>query len=215
MRNEVERLRTLRLYNIIDTQAEQAFDDLARLAAAICETPIGLVSIVDESRQWFKARVGLDVPQTPRDVAFCAHAIQQPDVFVVEDATKDSRFSSNPLVTEDPAIRFYAGAPLVVADGSALGTLCVIDRQPRRLTSEQLDALTILRRSVVAQLELRRAVDDLRNVGRLLSMCAWCRNVRTDSGAWLPLHRYVMKSSEVSHGLCPECERTLEEGGAP
>ena len=207
--NEVERLRQLRLFRILDSGSESAFDDLNRLAGIICETPISLITLLDEKRQWFKSREGLGVTETSRDVAFCAYAIMQDDVLVVEDASQDARFAANPLVTSDPSIRFHAGAPLVVSDGVALGTLCVIDRRPRQLTDAQLDALKILRNAVVTQLELRRAMDDFRVVEQLIPMCAWCRAVRSPDGSWQPLQDYVMSSHLVTHGLCPNCGETM------
>jgi len=155
--DEVARLRSLRSYDVLDTPPERAFDDLALIASHICQTPIALVSLVDEARQWFKARVGLAATDTSRDLAFCAHAILDTALFVVPDASLDSRFADNPLVTEDPRIRFYAGAPLVTHDGNALGTLCVIDRVARELSEHQRNALCALSRQVVAQLELRRS----------------------------------------------------------
>jgi PAS domain S-box-containing protein len=159
--NETARLENLRQYAILDTLPEQEFDDLTRLAALICGTPIALVSLVDADRQWFKSKVGIDEPETPRDIAFCAHAILQPDIFVVPDALADERFRTNPLVTGEPKVRFYAGAPLVTKQGHALGTLCVVDRVPRDLSPEQREALRALSRLVVAQIELRRSVSDL------------------------------------------------------
>ncbi len=159
--NEAARLESLHRYAILDTLPEQEFDDLSRLAALICGTPIALVSLVDENRQWFKAKVGIEDTETPRDIAFCAHAIQDSGVLVVPDALADERFRSNPLVTGNPNVRFYAGAPLCTAEGYALGTLCVIDRVPRELSADQLEALKALSRLVVNELELRRSVGDL------------------------------------------------------
>jgi GAF domain-containing protein len=149
---------------VLDTVPEELFDDLTELAARICEAPIALISLVDEKRQWFKSKVGTGVNETSRDFSFCAHAIRQSDLFIVPDATKDARFASNPLVTSDPRIRFYAGAPLITADGYALGTLCVIDKVPRELRPDQKQALVILARHVVSQLELRRRSRELANV---------------------------------------------------
>jgi PAS domain S-box-containing protein len=153
--NENLRLAALWRYRILDTASEPLFDDVTRLAAQLCGTPISLVSLVDQERQWFKSRVGIGSSETPRDISFCAHAILGSDVFVIPDASADPRFGDNALVTGDPHIRFYAGAPLIGRGGYALGTLCVIDREPRQLSPEQLDGLGILARQVVSQMELR------------------------------------------------------------
>jgi diguanylate cyclase (GGDEF)-like protein len=151
-------------FNVMDSLPEQAYEDLTKLASIICGTPIALISLVDDHRQWFKARMGLEAEETAREHAFCTHAIMQPDeVMIVQDAMQDPRFSSNPLVTSDPNIRFYAGAPLVTAAGDAIGTICVIDRQPRELTASQIETLKILAREVIVQLELRRSFANLEN----------------------------------------------------
>ena len=160
--NEKARVQALRRYKILDTDPEKAFDDLAILASSICNTPVALISVIDSDRQWFKSKVGVDISETPLDVSFCAVAIQQPNLFVVPDASKDPRFSSNPFVISDPKVRFYAGAPYASSDGHPLGTLCVIDTVPRELTPNQEAALLALSRQVQAQFELRRNLIELR-----------------------------------------------------
>lgn len=160
---EFARLEALESYDILDSAPEAEFDALTRLAAYICETPISLISLIDAQRQWFKAKLGLEVPETPREISFCQYAILQPEVFEVEDATRNDIFRDNPLVTGEPNIRFYAGAPLITAEGFSLGTLCIIDTVPRSLTDKQKDALQSLARTVVTHLELRRARLTLEN----------------------------------------------------
>jgi len=162
--NEAERLKTLRRYGILDTPVETAYDDLLSIATAICGAPMGTVSLVDADRQWFKSRIGVESQQTPRDIAFCAHTILDPGrVFEVNDARNDARFHDSPLVTGDPNIRFYAGAPLVASDGHAVGALCVMDSQPHQLTEMQRTALTALSRQVVVLMELRAAYAELQH----------------------------------------------------
>jgi GAF domain-containing protein len=154
--NDAARVAALQKYDILDSEPEKAFDDLALLASYICKTPIAWISLIDEDRQWFKSKVGVSIYETPRDIAFCNVAIQQADVFVVPDTLQDERFRNNPLVVSDPRIRFYAGAPLISEEGYALGTLCVVDRAPREFTTEQREALKALTRLVLAQMEFRR-----------------------------------------------------------
>ena len=173
--DEARRLRALQSYAVLDTESEQAYDDLTALAAQVLGVPIALVSLIDSDRQWFKSKVGLDVCETPRSQAFCDHAIRGHGVMVVPDATLDPRFADNPLVRGDPQIRFYAGAPLLNPEGEALGTLCIIDRQPRAFGEHQRATLALLSRQVMAQLELRKrhaalsvALDSLKHHTQLL-----------------------------------------------
>src|SRR5438309_5147971 len=170
--NETDRLQALLNYKVLDTAPEVEFDSLVSLASYISETPVAMISLVDSDRQWFKAKIGTTVTETARDVAFCAHAICQSDLFVVPDALADKRFATNPLVTADPNIRFYAGAPLVTPGGHAVGTLCVVDQTPRELNLAQSDALRALGRAVVAQLELRRHVQERDNLLQQLNAAA-------------------------------------------
>jgi GAF domain-containing protein len=167
--NEEERLEALHGLQILDTPAEKAFDDLVRLASYICETPVAAVSFIDRDRQWFKAKVGIDVPETKRDISFCAHALTLPnETLIVPDASLDARFSDNPLVTEEPKIRFYAGAPLVTENGLVLGTLCVVDHVPKELTPAQIKALTVVRNQVMRELELHKKNMELAEANKKL-----------------------------------------------
>ncbi len=163
-KNEKQRLNVLWQYDVLDTMPEEVFDDLTELAARICEAPIAMITLVDEDRQWFKSKVGVSTSETSRDISFCAHAIGQSELFIVADATRDDRFAQNPLVTSDPKIRFYAGAPLVTPDGHNIGTLCVIDKVPRELRPDQKQALRVLARHVMSQLEVRRRSRELAHV---------------------------------------------------
>lgn len=236
--NETQRLETLRGYEILDTEPEAAFDDLTFLASYLCETPVALISLVDADRQWFKSKVGVSVVETSRDIAFCASAILQPDLFIVPDASQDERFADNPLVVAHPKIRFYAGAPLMT-QGQALGTLCVVDRVPRELHPEQMDALRALSRQVVAQLDLRRnlkrlkevlktrdrveaekertlrelqtALANIRTLEGLLPICLSCKKIQDKQGSWQPLEYFVRTHSDakVTHKICPECSRAI------
>ncbi len=212
--NEVERLAALKEYHILDSGTEQAYDDITILASHICNVPIAMISLVDKARQWFKSRVGLEQQQTSRDVAFCAHAILQNEPLIVRDATKDQRFAGSALVTGEPHIRFYAGFPLINAEGLVLGTLCVNDCQPRQLSAEQLKTMQALSRQVMALLELRRvsarlaeALDQVKTLQGLLPICAWCKRIRDDEGYWDQIEAYFHKhtGADFTHGICSQC----------
>jgi PAS domain S-box-containing protein len=193
--DEENRLASLRRYEILDTGPEQEFDDITLLASRICDAPIAMISLIDEHRQWFKSRIGMTVSETSRDIAFCAHGISQPDVFVVEDAQADERFAANPLVTGVPRIRFYAGAPLITPDGHVLGMLCVGDHVARKLSEEQAEALRALSRQVVAQLELRRRLAEVTALKAALDEHAIGKRVeealRTSEGRYRTLFAYA------------------------
>ena len=152
---EAARVAALDRYAILDSEPEQSFDDLVVLAAHVCQVPMAMLSLVDDHRQWFKSKFGVQVRETPKEASICAQAIQQNDLFIVPDTLQDARFRENPLVTGEPHIRFYAGAPLVNEDGYALGTLCVLDREPRELDAEQKEAINALGRLALRQMELR------------------------------------------------------------
>lgn len=175
---EFERLKALDRFGILDTPAEPQFDRIVSMASRMLGMPISLISLIDRDRQWFKARIGLEATQTPRTMAFCAHAIKSDAVMVVEDATGDERFADNPLVTSEPSIRFYAGAPLIARDGERLGTLCVIDQAPRQLTAKEQDFLTDLAAIVMDELELRLANQELAVLARTDPLTGTC-NRRT------------------------------------
>jgi signal transduction histidine kinase len=172
--NEAERLQALRSYGILDTATEPAFDDITRIANYVCQTPISLISLVDDNRQWFKSEIGLGVRQTPLEQSFCAHTLLERSFLEVPDATTDSRFDCNPLVTGARRLRFYAGALLRTPDGLPLGTVCVLDDKPRELGAEQRDLLIALARQVMSQMEFRRSLllsDRLqRNISRLMAV---------------------------------------------
>jgi signal transduction histidine kinase len=197
--NESERLANLDLYEILDTFPEEAFDAITSIAAHICGTPIALISLIDKDRQWFKSHHGLTVSETPRDFAFCAHAILEPDqLFVVEDARIDNRFLDNPLTTGYPNVIFYAGAPLVSSEGFPLGTLCVIDNKPHTLNSDQHKALADLSNQVIAQMELRRNLKELKSKNEELSRYAHLisHDLRSPMQSIYQLSKIIAKESE-------------------
>lgn len=213
---EAERLEALKQYRILDTPSEQSYDDITALAAFICDVPIALISLVDADRQWFKSKVGLAVNETSRDVSFCAHAILDQRMLVINDALQDKRFIDNPLVTCAPGIRFYAGVPLVTPEGHSIGTLCVIDHQPRELSEPQIKMLEALARQVVMQLEQKRisaqlaeALDKIELMEGLIPICSYCKGIRNDEGYWSTVEKFIQQYSDVefSHGVCDSCMR--------
>lgn len=211
---ESARLKALKDYDILDTPSEQAYDDITALAAFICDVPIALISLVDADRQWFKSKVGLAASETTREVSFCAHAILKPEIMVIPDTLLDQRFLDNPLVACAPNIRFYAGVPLLTPSGYPLGTLCVIDHQPKMLSDTQRSTLEALARQVVSQLELRRisvqlanALEQIEVMANLIPICAYCKGIRDDQGYWSTIEEFMAKHTEVefTHSVCDRC----------
>lgn len=200
------RLQALQDYRILDTPREPAFDDITRIAAMICDAPIALISLVDSERQWFKSTVGITERETPIDSSVCAHAILQHEVLVVPDTQADARFIGNPLVTGDLHLRFYAGAALRTADGLPLGTVCVLDRQPRDLSQDQVEALQALARQTMAQLELRRMLSMAQQSNRYRSrlMAIAGHDLRT------PLRAATYAIEKVRRGVDESASRLLK-----
>lgn len=212
--NEEERLAILERYRVLDTPAETAYDDVVALAAVLVGVPTALVSLVDRERQWFKAKVGMDLGETERRVSFCSWAVYEDAPLVVPNALEDERFARNPLTEGEGGIRFYAGVPLRTPENIVLGTLCVIDSQPRQIRPEQLEQLERLARLTMQQLESRRAADELaealertRIIGEMVPVCAYCRRIRDDDAFWNTLEQYLetQAGAQVSHGICPAC----------
>ncbi|WOD40462.1 GAF domain-containing protein [Nodosilinea sp. E11] len=214
--HEIDRLEALREYHILDTPSEQIYDDITTLAAFICDVPIALISLIDADRQWFKSKVGLNTQETPRNISFCDHAILNQSIMIVNDALDDERFVNNPLVTSEPGIRFYAGVPLTTPRGYQLGTLCVIDHQPRALSEVQQKTLAALARQVVIQMELQRvsahlaaALDKIDLMAGLVPICSYCKGIRNDQGYWSTVEKFIEQHSavEFTHGVCDGCMR--------
>ena len=212
--NESARLQALSEYRILGTKPERSYDDITAIASLVCGTPIALLSLVDAERQWFKSKVGVNVDETPRDWSFCAHAIHTPDPLIVHDALWDERFHDNPLVCGDPKIRFYAGFPLTNDAQERIGTLCVIDRQAKHLSENQLAIMTALARQVMTFLDLRkrslRLMESFCSSDKplgMISTCSYCRKAKNDRGQWVFLDQYLGERSDLhfSHGICDSC----------
>jgi two-component sensor histidine kinase len=200
---ENDRLAALRSYRILDTPSEPEFDDLAQVAARVCQTPIAVINLIEDRRQWFKAETGLGLRETPLDVSICAYAILQPGLFVVPDLSKDPRFDCNLLITGEPRLRFYAGALLETSNGLPLGTLCVLDYVPRELTDDQAFILQTLARQVMSQLELRRAVEE-----RDAALAASHRAEQRQSLLVRELHHRIRNSLAMVQALFGATART-------
>jgi two-component system cell cycle sensor histidine kinase/response regulator CckA len=215
---EARRLDALRRYDVLDTPPDPALDDLATLAAHICDAPISLISLVDEQRQWFKSHVGWDVAETHREVSFCAHALNHHDLLIIPDTTADERFAANPLVTSTPRIRFYAGATLRTPDGEPLGTLCVMDRVPRQLTDLQLQTLRVLSRQVMAQLELNRRSRELvtgltRDIADRAHTEAHIRHLNRVYAVLSDINQTIVREKDPEIVLAAACRIAVEKGG--
>ena len=211
---EEQRLKALAEYRILGTEPESCYDDVTQIAAVTCNVPISLMTLVDKDRQWFKSKIGLEINETKRDWSFCTHAIKEDSPLIITDALQDKRFINNPLVTGDPKIRFYAGFPLKTSGGNKLGTLCVIDRKPGRLNSNQFSVMELLSKQIVSFLELRKRslnlLDALSNFHKqegILSVCSYCREVKNKDGDWQHLEKYLSSVSYMrfSHGVCDKC----------
>lgn len=213
---EQARLDALGSFALLDTPPEPAYDLITQLASSICNVPIALMTLVDADRQWFKSRIGLDVSETPRAHSFCAYTMLEESLTIVEDTLNDPRFAQSPLVRGEPRIRFYAGAPLISPEGYGLGSLCVIDREPRKLTTHQTQALAILARTVMALLESRRSNTQLaearamiKTLSNLLPICADCGVTRTDDAYWDKVKNLVRQHGNAKDvaSLCTDCAK--------
>ncbi|HET7536391.1 MAG TPA: GAF domain-containing protein [Candidatus Didemnitutus sp.] len=212
--NEQKRLAALRLYHVLDTAPEEAFDDIALVAAEVAGVPTAIVSLIDERRQWYKAKIGAEVNEVPREQTFCTHTILGTEVMVVEDATADPRFAANPHVTKAQGVRFYAGAPILDDEGNALGSVCVVDSRPRQLGAPKQEVLMALARTTMVLLEQRRlshllaeALTEVKTVQGLLPICASCKSIRTSDDYWERIEEYFSTRTDAlfSHGMCPVC----------
>jgi len=217
--DESARLEALRKLQLLDTLGEEAYDSITELIAEVLDMPIALISLVDEDRQWFKSKIGLDRQSTSREVAFCTYNILDDDMLIVEDALEDERFATNPLVLEDPNIRFYAGSPLHAPSGHRVGSLCVIDNKPRTLDSRQLRILEALGKQVDSLFKIRQISHELhqsrqlnRDLKRLLPICTICGRVK-QADDWAELEEYIQSntSEQLSRQVCPDCSADLDE----
>ncbi|MEM7079767.1 MAG: GAF domain-containing protein, partial [Pseudomonadota bacterium] len=208
---ELERVRTLRSYRVLDTTTEREFDEQASLAREMCKTPMACVTFVDDTRLWFKACVGTDMAAVPREDTFCESIVVGQEALMVEDLRRHPRFSNHPWVTAEPWLRFYAGAPIMVNNGACVGTVCVMSCEPHTLAPAQMTGLRTIADNVGRLIELRRASALVDRIDGLLARCAWCGdvNVRAGSGTdlWLSADEYFGGYDAVTHGICPKCSK--------
>lgn len=219
--NELKRLEALRKYRILDTAPESDYDHITSLASLLTGCPMSYISFIDEQRQWMKSKKGLSLCETCRDTSFCTYTILEDEVMVVEDALLHPVFKQSSLVKSEPFIRFYAGAPIRDGEGYAIGSVCVVDTEPRKLTDDLKRALKELS-SVTMKLiktrnildELMAAQSELKVLQGLLPICANCKYIRNDDGKWQQIEKYISEYSEASftHGICPGCQAELYPG---
>jgi len=212
--NESRRLEALRRFKIMDSEPEEFFDDLVEVAATVTGVQFAVMSLVDEERQWFKARYGLDITETPREHSICTHTVCGTQTLVVKDTAADARFRSNPYALGEGGIRFYAGAPIYDSDRNSIGTICVLGTEPRSIERSQIAALEALARSAMSQIELRHIADELAEtsanlkVPRIhLPMCCHCKSIRDEGEEWRNVEDYfkVNSRARLTHGICPAC----------
>lgn len=216
--NEKKRLEALRSYNLLDTPPESTFDDFTKIASYLFNTPIAMITLIDEHRQWFKSKIGTEVIESPREHSFCTYTIMDKEVMLIKDLADDTRFRNNPFVLSEPTVRFYAGTPLIDVEGYALGSLCIIDMQPRSLDETEKEVLAALGRRVTSQIEFRRvskqlagALNDLKRAAHLIPICSHCKGVRNDEGFWETIEEYLSSENQMqlTHGICPKCAKEL------
>lgn len=219
--NEKKRLEALRLYQALDATPDQAFQDIAAIAAQIANAPVALISLVGKTHERYEANIGFTGNGVPRQESFCTHTILGTEALVVEDATADARFAQNPHVTKAGGVRFYAGAPIVDREGHGLGSVCVVDTKPRQLAPDKVDVLMRLARTAMRLLEQRRlstklaeALEEVKTVQGLLCICSHCKDIRVSDDYWSRVDEYFSTHTDAlfSHGLCPVCfEREYPE----
>ena len=218
--NEQERVELLRKLDILDSLAESSYDFIVGVASRLFDSPVAFISFLDENRQWFKATVGLEVKETPREVAFCNYTILNENILVVEDMQQDDRFKNNPFVKDDPSFRFYAGFPITLGDDLRIGTVCVLDNKPRTFSENDKMLLKELAEHVTDLIKIRKISDELREKNRevqelqkLIPICSWCGKIKDDQNYWQSVESYISQQqhSKITHSICDDCSKNLTE----